>query len=478
MSTIGSAGSGIDVQGIVSQLMQIERRPLLAIQQSLSGVQTKLSAFGKLQAALSAFQDAARSLTRTATWQASSASSSDAAAVKATANQGAIAGGYSIEIGQLARRQTVASTAFASTDSVVGEGTLRIRMGTLDATGTVFAPDPERAEVAVAIAPGTTLAQARDAINEAGAGITATLVADSSGQRLMLRSTDSGTAQAFSVTVDDADGSGLDASGLSALAFAPSAAAGSGRNLQLTQLAQDAAVTVNGLQVSASSNLLTGAVENLTLELGRVTSAPVEVTVSSDRESLRASLDTFVKTWNDLNGLLSAQLRYDAATKTAGPLQGNQTVTGIQQQMREILRASVGTGAANGLSALGIEFQRDGSLAANATRLDAALANPAAVQSLFARAGATPDDAGLARRLVSRIDALLGIDGAIPGATDALHAREKSIEQQRERLDARLTEIEKRLLRQYTALDANLAKMAGAFSSAQRLLDSTSSSTR
>ncbi|MFO1301971.1 MAG: flagellar filament capping protein FliD [Burkholderiaceae bacterium] len=476
MSTISAASGGIDVQGIVSQLMQIERQPLQAIQKNLSGIQARLSAFGKLQSALASFQDAARALTRSATWQASTAGSSDAAAVKATAGSGAIAGGYSIEVAQLARRQTVASGAYADGAAVVGEGTLRIRMGALDATGTSFTPDAARPEVAVTIAAGSTLAQVRDAINAAGAGVTASLVADGSGQRLMLRSTDSGAAQAFSVAVDDADGASQDASGLSALAFDPAAAAGAGRNLSLTQSAQDALVTVNGLQVSSPSNRLTGVIENVTLELGRVTTSPVEVTVGSDSASLRGSLDAFVKSWNDLNKLLADQVRYDPDTKTAGPLQGDQTVVRVQQQLREILRGTVGSGSPNSLSALGIEVQRDGSLATNAARLDAALADPSAVQAFFAQSGATASDDGLAKRLVTRLDAMLATDGVLTGATDSLHAREKAAGQQQERLEARLNEIQKRLLRQYTALDANLAQMTSSLASVQSLLDSNASS--
>jgi flagellar hook-associated protein 2 len=370
----------------------------------------------------------------------------------------------------------VASGAYADGAAVVGEGTLRIRMGALDATGTSFTPDAARPEVAVTIAAGSTLAQARDAINAAGAGVTASLVADGSGQRLMLRSTESGAAQAFSVAVDDADGASQDASGLSALAFDPAAAAGAGRNLSLTQSAQDALVTVNGLQVSSPSNRLTGVIENVTLELGRVTTSPVEVTVGSDSASLRGSLDAFVKSWNDLNKLLADQVRYDPDTKTAGPLQGDQTVVRVQQQLREILRGTVGSGPPNSLSALGIEVQRDGSLATNAARLDAALADPSAVQAFFAQSGATAADDGLAKRLVTRLDAMLATDGVLTGATDSLHAREKAAGQQQERLEARLTEIQKRLLRQYTALDASLAQMTSSLASVQSLLDSNASS--
>src|SRR5690606_40188241 len=106
------------------------------------------------------------------------------------------------------------------------------------------------------------------------------------------------------------------------------------------------------------------------------------------------------------------------------------------------------------------------------------LADPSAVQAFFARSGATAADDGMARRLVARLDAMLSADGVVTGATDSLHAREKSIGQQQERLEARLSEIQKRLLRQYTALDANLAQMTSSLASVQSLLDSTASSGR
>ena len=469
MTTIGS--SSIDVNGIVSQLMQIEQRPLETLKKTITGIETKLSAFGKLQSALASLQDAARALTRTDTWGATKATSSDETAVKATAGNGTIPGGYSIEVSRLAQRQTVASGAFADSTTVIGGGTLRIRMGTLDADGTAFAPDAERPEVAVTIAAGATLADVRNAINAAGAGITASLVADGTGQRLMLRSADSGAAQAFAIAVDDADGGNADAAGLSAFAFDPAAASGGGRNLLLTQAAQDARVTINGLEVSATTNRLTGVIENLTLDLRRTTTAPVDVSVDSDTEALRGSLDAFVEAYNAANRLLAEQTRYDAATKTAGVLQGNQTVVRIQQQLREILRSTVGTDSPGSLSALGVELQRDGSLKVDATRVDAALADPAKVQAFFAAQGATPDEpGGLARRLLARLDALLASDGVISGATESLRARERTVEQQEERLNARLNEIEKRLLRQYSALDANLTSMAGSLASVQSLL--------
>ncbi len=465
MSTI-SASSNIDVNGIVSQLMQIERRPLQSIQNTLSGIQTRLSAFGKLQSGLSAFQDAARALTRTDTWGAAKASSSDEAAMTATAGSGAIPGGYSIEVSQLAQRQTIATGAYADGAAVIGGGTLRIRMGSLNAEGTAFSADPERAEVSIAIAPGASLSDVRNAINAAGPGVTASLVADGSGQRLMLRSAETGAAQAFSIAADS-DGSG----GLSALTFDPAAGAPASGSMIRTQSAQDALVTVNGLQVTAKGNRLEGVVENVTIELKRVTTAPVEITVASDAASMRGSLDAFVKAYNDVNKQIADQTRYDPATKTAGPLQGNQTALRVQQQLREILRSTAGTGSPNSLNALGIELQRDGSLAITGNKLDAALASPGAVKSFFAATGATPGDAGLAQRLITKLGDLLSGDGALPGATDSLKSRQRSAEQQQERINSRLTDIEKRLVRQYTALDANLSRITGSFAGIQGLLN-------
>lgn len=470
MSTI-SASSSLDVRGIVDQLMQIEQRPLQTMERTLSGIQTQLSAYGRLQSALAGFQDAARALARYDTWDAATAVSSDEASVLATAHAGAHPGGHSIEVFQLANRQTLASTAFASADAPVGGGTLHIRMGSLDDAGTGFSPDSGRPEVSIEIAEGATLAEVRDAINAAGAGVRASLVVDGSGQRLMLRSTDSGSAQAFRIRVDDTDGSHTDATGLSALAFDPAAGAGSGRNLQLTQTAQDARLSVDGLAISAAGNRLEGVIENMTIDLRRPTTAPVEIMATSDRDSLRAALDGFVKAYNTLSSLISEQTRYDADTRTAGPLQGKQTPLRVQQQIRELMRSTIGDGPLDSLNAMGLELQRDGTLAVNETRLSAALAQPDTVRAFFAQPADESGPGGLAHRLVDRLGDLLASDGSLPNATEALRMRERSIQQQQERLNARLSEIEKRLLRQYTALDANLARIQGSFAGLDALLN-------
>lgn len=459
MATI-SGTSNLDVAGIVSQLMQIERRPMQSIERTLSGIQTQLSAWGKMQSALSSFQDAARALARNETWRAASATSTDVNYVQAAARSGAITGSYSIEVLALASRQTLASGAYESADTVLGSGTLRIQLGSLNPDGTSFTPDAERPQTSITIPEGATLAQVRDAINAARAGVTASLVADGTGQRLMLRSTETGAAQAFSVAVDGGS------SGLSALAYDPAADSGMLR----TQTASDASVKVNGLTIAAASNHLEGVIENVTLDLRRATTAPIEIGVQSDSKAIRESIDAFVKAYNELNKLIAEQTRYDPATKAAGPLQGNQSAIRVQQQMREMLRSTIGDGALNSLNAIGVELQRDGSLAVKESKMTAALALPNELHAFFAAVGATPEEGGLAHRLVKRIGELLDPEGTVPGATESLKARQRSAEQQQERLEARLADIQKRLMRQYTALDANLSRIHGSFAGVEGLL--------
>jgi len=454
MATIG-ATPNLDVAGIVSQLMQIERRPMQSIERTLSGIQTQLSAWGRLQSALSTLQDAARTLGRYDTWKAASATSSDESFVKATAGSGAMAGAYSIEVLSLASRQTLASDRYESADSVVGGGTLRI-----DFPNREGEPAPE-----ITIANGATLAQVRDAINAADVGVTASLVADGSGQRLMLRSTDVGAAQTFSVTATNAGDDPT--STLSALSYDSGEAGGT---MQRTQTAADAVVKIDSLEIVATGNRLEGVIENVTLELKRPTTAPVDVDVASDAKALRGSIDAFVKAYNDLNKLIADQTRYDPATKSAGPLQGNQSAVRVQQQVRELLRTTIGDGSFHSLNAIGLELQRDGSLSVNESKMTQALAAPDKLQAFFAAVSETPEQEGFAHRLVERIGNFLDADGTLPAVTESLKARQRQTERQQERLEARLDEIQKRLMRQYTALDANLSRITGSFAGIEGLL--------
>jgi flagellar hook-associated protein 2 len=468
MATVGS--SSIDVNGIVSQLMQVERRPITLLNRNISGITTQLSSFGKLQSSLSALQDAARTLNRTDTWNAAKGSSGDPAAVEVSAGAGAGTGKYAVNISRLAQSQSLASSSFANSSAVVGGGSMQITLGTVGTNGVGFTPDAAKTPTSITIAAGSTLAQVRDAINSSSAGVSASLVNDASGSRLVMRSTESGALAGFRIDVTDDDGSNTNASGLSRLAFNPLIATGAGRNMTLSSQGQDAEFTLDGLPLTSKSNQVEGVVDGLTLNLKKVTTSEVALTVETDKTSIRSNVDKFVKAYNDLNKLLQDSTKYDEATRTAGALQGNRTVLTMQSQIRSEMQAMMGTGSLTRLTDAGITFQRDGSLAVDDTKFSSAANTPANLRTLFSNNDASVNaNRGIARRLDTLLTGLLGTDGAVSTAQESLKSRQTSIESQRSRIESRLIDVEARLRRQYTNLDATVSGMSSQLAQVQRL---------
>jgi flagellar hook-associated protein 2 len=461
-----TASSSIDVQGMVSNLMSFERKPLTQMQTEAKKIDTKVSAYGKLQSQVAAFRDASATLSRLETWRSVKAASADAASVEVTASAGAGASQHMVAVQQLAQSQTVSSGAYASSAAIVGGGTVRIQLGTQPTGAASFTADAARPEMAVTVPAGATLAEVRDAINAAGAGVRASIVRDGDQVRLFVTGTDSGGNQAFRMQVDDADGTPTDAAGLSAIAFDPVAAAGAGRNLALVRQAVDSQYTIDGVALTGRSNRIAGAMDGIDLVLKKVTAAEVQVDVTVDAEALKTSTQKFVDTYNSLNKLLAEQTKYDETTKTAGPLQGDRTAVGILGQVRAIVRETVTGGTLSKLADVGITLQRDGSLALSSSAFASAAVDPSKLEKLFAAPGTpvtAPDgtvstpDRGLMVRFKSLGDSLLASDGSVQTATDAWAARLKANKNRQAAFEVRMTDVEKRLLRQYSSLDAQLA---------------------
>lgn len=458
MPTITASTGAIDVNGIVTQLMQIERQPLTKIAQSKTALQTKLSSVGKISSALSTFQDASRALLNAPTWKATTATSSDATSISVTSGGGAPVGNFSITVSNLAQNQSGSTAAFAQASTVIGGGTLRLQFGSSGGVAGQFTADPARAETAITIPDNATVTDVVTAINSANAGISASLVKDSSGTRIMLRSRESGANNAFKVTAEPAA-----ASNLNALNFDPANAAGP---MRLNQFAQDAHFALDGLDLASPTNRVDSVLEGMTLELRKVSASPVNISVTTDAASIRAGVDKFVSAYNDLNKALADATKYDSATKTAGTLQGDSSYVGLQSRIRQVLAQTIEGGDLKRLSDAGLSIQRDGSLAVDSTKFAAAAAAPERLQALFA--ANDPLNAsrnGFARRFNDLVTGVLGVDGAISGSQDRIRRQMSTLDDKEARLNQRLIDIEKRLTQTYTALDVNLSKIKSNFGS-------------
>ncbi len=462
MATISSAGigSGLDVNSIITQLVAIERQPVTALQSKATKIQTQISEFGKQKSALAALRDAASKLTSSDFWGQTTGASSNASAVSVTTTTGAVAGNYAVEVTALAASQSVATGVFAASTTPPGAGTLHIELGTWGAGQTSFTPKTGATAVDITIEATDTLAQVRDKINSANAGVTALVLTDASGSRLMMRSTSTGAENAFRTSVVDGDGTNADATGLSALAYDPSNAAAV---MTRTQTAANAAATLNGLPISSASNTLTNLVDGVTLKLGGVTSGPVDVSVVQDNEALKKQLQTFAEAYNAVQTLITTQTKYDAATKTGGPLQGDGAAVGLQRQLRNLAGASSGASSTFArLADVGLGTDATGQMVLTASKLDNALANPTEIKKLFANTDLlVASNNGLGRQIRLLADSFLSIDGSLNSRAEGLRQRLDSNKSQQEKLTDRIAQTEKRLRAQYTALDTQMATLNG-----------------
>ncbi|MEP7138652.1 MAG: flagellar filament capping protein FliD, partial [Caldimonas sp.] len=451
-------GSGLDVNSIVTQLMALEQRPLTALQTKATAIQSTVSEYGKIKSAVSALNDLAVKLASKTTWGQTIATSSSTA-VGATTN-GATAGTYTVNVASLASVQTLASTARAAA-APIGAGTLHIELGgwiTAPTGARTFTPSGTPA-VDIAVSATDTLADVRDKINGSSAGVNATIMTDASGSRLLISSSATGAANGFRTSVVDGDGNNSDAAGLSALAYDPSAGVS---QMTRSQVAADAAATVNGLAVTSASNTLANIVDGLTLTLSAPTTAPVTVSVAADNATLKKTLTDFAAAYTSVYKLIAADTRYDATSKQGGILQGDSAAVGLQNQLRAL--AGGFSGASTTLARLsdaGLQIQADGSMTVNSNKLDSALGNLAEITKLFSNSNPTdPTQDGFAKRFRTATDAMLGVDGSITSRTTGLSNQLQRNQKDQDSFTMRLAGIEKRLRAQYTALDTQMASLS------------------
>ncbi len=416
MATISSlgVGSGLDIASIVEQLVAAESVPKENLLNAREAeLQAELSAVGTFKAALSSFQGTFSSLSTATAFRQATAASSDSSVFTASASGEAIPGSYSIEVTDLAQAHKLASKAFTNTTDTVGTGDLTFRFGTYDSDLNTFTANPERTIESITIdGTNNSLEGIRDAINAADIGVSASIVNDGSGYRLMFKSDSTGADNSIEITVNDTgDGDHLNDSGLSQLAFDPTAAGvGTGKNLTQTSAAQDASFSIDGLPMTRSTNDVTGAIEGVNLTLkGETSGTPALLTVSAITSTASNNVQAFVNAYNELETSLDQLTGYNATTDQAGALLGDSLVNGALNGIRNLITGSITglSGQYTSLAQLGISFQADGSLELDASTLNQALEDdPDAVARVFAAVG-TPTDS-LVDYVSSTSDTLVG----------------------------------------------------------------------
>ncbi|MDJ0776696.1 MAG: flagellar filament capping protein FliD [Gammaproteobacteria bacterium] len=398
ISSLG-VGSGLDLGSLVNNLVEAERAPVLnRLARKESDLSAELSGFGLLRSSLSQFQASLGGLSSTSAFDAKSVSLSNDALFSATVENSADVGSYTVEVNALAQAQSLASSAasaFATVDDVIGEGTLTIQFGTTTTGPYSFTPDAGQSPQVIEISAANgnnTLTGFRDYINDNEFGILASIVNDGSGYRLVLTSENTGADNSMEITVSgDSDANDNDNAGLSQLAFNAAAQTSMGQTVE----AQDAALRINGLDITRETNEVEGAINGVTLDLKKAElNTPVTVEISENRSEITAAVNGFVTAYNGLMDSIDELTRYNAETQSASVLTGDFTVRGIESKVRGIVFGSVAglQGNIRSLVDIGIRTDSSGKLSVDNSKLKDALENNSAdVQALFTLQGRTTD---------------------------------------------------------------------------------------
>lgn len=431
MLTAAGIGSGLDVDSIVAQLMALERRPLVSLQQKKEDIDTRISAYGTLKSALSEFQTAMADLSTPAALKVFTATSGDSSVFTASATNTAAASSFQIEVARRAERHKFASAEALDTATFGGTSgdALTIQVGE-NATDIVT----------VDLGAAKTLGDIRDAINEdpVNPGVTATIVFGNNGnQKLVLTADDSGAANALTLSY---------AGGVSASTFGFQEV----NNIAGDTALLDAEIIVDGYTVTRGNNTIDDVLTGITLELhDAVPGSSFELNVERDTEAVTDAVQAFADAYNSILSTIQTLREGDLATDSA--------LFSVERGLRSVMNTPA-SGLTSGLSYLaeiGMTFSREGVLSVNRSDVESALVNDFnAVSELF-----STDGQGFASRLDTLVDGWLDIEGLIKGRTDGLDSSRRLLETREASLEYRMTQIEAGLYDQFSRLDTLLGSL-------------------
>ncbi len=458
MATISSLGigSGLDLNSLLTDLETAERQKLTPIETQQASYEAELSAWGTIQSRLESLDTAAAALADAETY-AGMTTTASGSGVSATATSEVSAGSYSVAVTQLAQAQSLATTGQASRDEAIGDGTattLTLSLGTLASDGS-YAADAERNASIVIDESNNTLEGIRDAINEAGLGVTASIVNDGSDTpyRLVMTSDETGNEAVMSLST-----SGEVAELDSLLSHDPASSDPSASGMEEVVAARNAEFSVNGISMQATSNVIDDAVDGLTLTLSETNTTASVVTVKENAESVSKAMETFVNAYNDLQDTIDNYTAFNADEGTAGELLGDSTLRTIESRLTSALNFT-SEGDFYALSSLGVSRTNDGKLEFDSAVIEAADSEQLAAMSGFFISDDEAGTSGFASQMSSLLEEVVGEDGTLESTTEGIEGSLESLASQYEQTEDTIEATIERYREQFTELDILVANL-------------------
>ncbi|QMC73546.1 flagellar filament capping protein FliD [Escherichia fergusonii] len=443
-------GSNLPLDTLLTNLTTAEKKRLTPITQQQSSNTARLTAFGTLKSSLEKFQTANTALNDAALFKSTTVvSSSTDLTVSTTA--GAAAGIYKISVSQLAQAQSIRTTTPVTDSKAIqgnsnSERTLVIKQDGKDKPLEIKLTSEQ-----------TSLEGLRDAINNADGGVSASIVkVKDNDYQLVLTSSETGLKNQMSVSVQG------DEKLNQFISFNNPDV--TGNNVEQIVEAQDAKLSVNGINIERSSNTITDAPQGITLNLTKVVD-DVTITVNKSDEKSTSAIKAWVEAYNSLVDTIGSLTKYTAVDPGAekqdtsnGALLGDSTVRTIQTGIRGQFSASANSGNFQTLSQIGItQDGTTGKLKIDDDKLKKALSEHSVdVQQLLVGDG---KETGITTKIAGLVKGYLADDGIIDSAQDSINSTLKKLTKQYLSVSASIDDTIARYQAQFTQLDTMMSKL-------------------
>lgn len=440
ITTALGAGSGIDTTALVASLVSAARDPKeSAITDRQTTNNARISALASASSSLDAFSSALTTTLAGTDFSGAPASNDPTIASVSLLPGGAPTGlPAQIEVRQLASAQTVESEILASKTTAVGLGSLTLTTASGSSTITIDSAN-------------NTLEGLAAAINAKNAGVTASVVTDNRGARLVLKG-ETGAANSFTLSSDAAD------SDLQRFTYDSNATG----TMTKKQDALDSIILIDNVEMHNDSNEVETAIPYVRIDLNKAAPGTL-VTLASDQPTatMRDLVSEFVTAYNTLRTALNGATASGTDPSTAGALSGDPGARDMIKQLSRLTSTQLAsTGAYRTLADIGVSTNRDGTLSLDSARLDKALAaDPEGVTQMLNPSVSTDSDPGLAGAVAKVKDKIKGDNGSLATSQKKYDALKTSLTNELSKLDKQMSDYEDRLTAVYSKMQSQLTAL-------------------
>jgi len=406
-------------------LVQASSEPISQLTTKANQAKSAVTALSDLSGLLSKLKSATAGLQEARDVAGSKASVSDEAGLAVSTNGLAMPGQFEVTVERRAKAHRSYSDPSASSTTAMGQsGTIDFTVGGATKKVTIEATD--------------TMEQIATKINETGLRLSASIFNSGTEKRLQIRGLDTG----------DANGLTMVESGTTL---------GLAKPANQIQAACDSRVKIDGMTVTRPDNQVAGAIEGVTLALKKESATPITVDVSSDPTALKDKLKGVVDAFNNIVSKIHLTAGWGTIKANTAALSGDSTLRSINNRMSNAILTPVeGAGTYNSVASIGLNFQNDGSLKLDETKLAKALeTDPSSVMKVLAGT----DTKGGVMDILNELTTSVAERGKGPIAVrqQGLEARAKSLKEQADRESERLDRYADALRKQFTAMDSRVA---------------------